>query len=137
MLMRGTLMFVVQHFAHICGIIDCLCLKSTCLPLSDDDAHYVVLQRFKLTTCFANILADLCESFDRADYCKITDCCKFCYAILRRACNFQSNQGLLYPSFLCVLSLISRFSCYSQVLPALLHLSRILEDHVLHGDDTI
>jgi len=132
-LLRVMLMFEVQHFAYIHDIIECLCSKLKCFSLSDDEVHYVMFQRFEVITCFANILADLCESFDPADYfmshqapCKISDYCNFRYAILRRVCNFQSNREPLCLLFLRVLSLISRHSYYAQLMPSALAACRLL-----------
>ena len=132
-LLRIMLIFEVQHFEYIVRIVDRLHLKLKGFLLSDDDTHHVMSQRFEVLTCFANILADLCESFDPADFFvshqepgKTSSYCKFRYAILRRVCTFQSNQEPLCCLFLRILSLISRHAHYVQLMPAALASCRLL-----------
>jgi hypothetical protein len=132
-LLRVMLVFEVEHFSYIHRIIDFVWSRLKNISLLDDENYYIMFQRFEVYNCFANILADLCESFDPANYFLSqqkgsgnSGYFQFRYAILRQVCSSQSNREPLCCVFLRVLSLVSRHTHYTQLMPAALAASRLL-----------
>jgi hypothetical protein len=132
-LLRVMLVFEVEHFTYIHQIIDFLWSRLKNISLLDDENYHIMFQRFEVLYCFASILADLCESFDPADYFLTqqrgggnSGFYQFRYAILRQVCSSQFNREPLCCVFLRVLSLVSRHTHYTQLMPAALASLRLL-----------
>jgi hypothetical protein len=137
-LLRVMLIFETQYFKYIHAIVECLWSNLRQVVAPDDEDYHAKHQWFEVLSCFAHILSDMCESFDPADFylsnqnqnqqrpVGISKYCSFRYAILRRVCAFQSNREPLCCLFLRVLSLVSRRSHYSQLMPAALAATRLL-----------
>jgi hypothetical protein len=132
-LLRIMLVFEVEHFSYIHRIIDFVWSRLKNISFFEDENYLILFQRFEVFNCFASILADLCESFDPADYFLSqqkgnghSGFYQFRYAILRQVCSSQSNREPLCFVFLRVLSLVSRHAHYTQLMPAALASSRLL-----------
>lgn len=134
-LLRVLLIFEVDPSKYMGPIIHELRLQfqDKRFDFLSEDSHQVTSQRFEVFNCFASILADMCESFDPADYFLSqqetsgnSEYCKFRYAILRQVCTSGSCWEPLCCLCLRVLSYVSRHTHYAQLMPAALASSRLL-----------
>jgi hypothetical protein len=139
-LLRVLLIFEVEP-KYLVDIINCLrdCFEERNFSFLDNESHHVISQHFEVFSCFASILADLCESFNPSDYFLSrqepsgNDAMSFRYAILRQVCASECHlkkkavhRKPLCCLFLRVLSFVSPHTHYAQLMHAALAALRLL-----------